>query len=179
MVRAADFPPSVFDPMGHRAGTRRENGAPVTSRSGASCGYCHSTTTRFEGTPLMRDGELYVSTPQNRVLALDGETGAVRWAFDPEIPTDKRYAEDFTSRGVSLWTDDRIQGGRCARRIFLGTVNARLYALDAATGLPCENFGTRGFVRLDVDVGLYSRRVDPSQYTITSPPAVAGDVVIV
>ena len=54
-------------------------------------------------------------------------------------------------------------------------MDARLIALDAATGQPCDDFGDQGTVRLDVGVG----RVQEGQYGVTSPPAVVGDVVVV
>src|SRR6185369_12366895 len=82
----------------------------------------------FENTPLMIDDVLYVSTPYNRVVALDAETGRQLWAFDP-----KAYAggqppngTGFVHRGVAAWRD----GG--ARRIFINS-RARLFCLDGRT----------------------------------------------
>ncbi|HEY6065947.1 MAG TPA: PQQ-binding-like beta-propeller repeat protein, partial [Thermoanaerobaculia bacterium] len=56
----------------------------------------------FEATPIMVDGTLYLSTPFNRVIALDAETGKERWAFDPEVSRTTRFSE-VTCRGVSTW----------------------------------------------------------------------------
>lgn len=174
MARAGDFPPEVFDSL-RRARMRSDASIRQAAPSSGSCGFC-----RFEATPLMVGGMLYVSTPLNRVLALDPATGATRWTFDPHVDVTARYAEDLTSRGVSAWVDDMaLSGGRCARRIFLATVEARLYALDAASGALCESFGDSGLVRLDLHAGLNGRQVETSQYTVTSPPAIAGDVVVV
>lgn len=181
-LRVADFPASIFEAEGHRAGTRRKDGRPVTARVGAPCGSCHNTQVRFESTPLMRDGTLYVSTPLNRVLALDPASGAIRWTFDPRIDITRRYLEDFTSRGLAVWTDSAAgPGSHCRRRIFLATIDARLFALDAADGRPCPSFGQGGVMRLNTGVGIRDRQVDPdpSQYTITSPPAVVRDVLVV
>ncbi len=61
------------------------------------------------------------------------------------------------------------------RRIFLGTTDATLLALAAATGQSCAGFGEAGAARLDRDVGNVQR----GQYGVTSPPANVGDVVIV
>ena len=54
--------------------------------------------TAFEATPLMIDGTLFLSTPYNRVIALDAETGRERWRYDPNIDRTRRLAI-VTSRG--------------------------------------------------------------------------------
>jgi len=145
------------------------------------CGRCHTGDSKFEATPLAVRGTLYLSTPLNRVLALDPRTGRERWRFDPRLALDIQRNEGFVSRGVSYWEARDAGGaasgrdGACRRRIFLATVDARLFALDAATGRRCESFGDSGMVRLDRGVG----EVQVGQYGVTSPPAVIGDVVVV
>lgn len=141
----------------------------------AGCGRCHTGDSKFEATPLAVRGTLFLSTPLNRVLALDPETGRQRWRFDPRLALDISRNEGYVSRGVSYWEDRRAPAGACARRIFMATVDARLFALDAATGDRCRSFGDSGVVRLDQGVG----RVQVGQYGVTSPPAVVGDVVVV
>lgn len=138
-----------------------------------SCDQCHSGAPKFEATPLLVDGRLYVSTPLNRVLALDPERGEELWRYDPRLQTDIERNEGFVSRGVSYWTSE--DPGTCASRIFLGTVDARLVALDAPSGTLCPDFGDGGTVRLDEGVG----EVQVGQYGVTSPPAVVGDLVVV
>jgi quinoprotein glucose dehydrogenase len=129
----------------------------------------------FEATPLMVDGTLYLSTPTNRVVALDPATGARRWAYDPKVDPSRDYSE-VTSRGVATWADStRPLGARGHRRIFVGTIDARLIALDAETGAPCVDFGTGG--QVDLTRGL--RLVDAGDYQVTSPPAIIGDLVVV
>lgn len=130
----------------------------------------------FEATPIIVDGTLYLSTPFDRVIALDPETGAERWAYDPKIETSRHIAGSYTSRGVSTWLDPSASNaGVCRRRIFIGTLDARLIALDGATGRPCADFGDRGQVDLTIGVGDVQR----SEYQVTSPPAVINDLVIV
>jgi quinoprotein glucose dehydrogenase len=88
----------------------------------------------FEATPVMVDGTLFLSTPYNRVIALDPETGAERWTWDPKVDRVRRLAI-VTSRGVSTWLDPGAAAASpCRRRIFVATVDARLIALDAAGG---------------------------------------------
>lgn len=140
-------------------------------RSG--CGECHTGEVKFEATPILRDGRLLVSTPLNRVIALDPEHGSELWRFDPHIDTDLERNEGFVSRGVAYWRDEAATGA-CAARVLFGTVDARLFALDATSGRPCDDFGSDGMVRLDTGVG----DVQVGQYGVTSPPAVVGDLVV-
>jgi quinoprotein glucose dehydrogenase len=126
--------------------------------------------TAFEATPLYVDGTLYLSTPLGRVIALDPVTGRQRWAFDAKVPRDAGYG-DFASRGVSTW-----QRGR-ERRIFVATIDARLMALNAATGEPIRTFGTAGTV--DLRQGLRIAPTGFADYQVTSPPAVVGNTIVV
>src|SRR5690349_25047973 len=102
-------------------------------------------TLQFEATPIMVDGTLYLSTPFNRVIALDAQTGTERWTFDPKLDLSIPYAEGFTSRGVSTWLDrTRAADEPCHRRIFVATNGGRLIALDSVTGNTCADFGKDG-----------------------------------
>lgn len=130
-----------------------------------------SKPTQFEATPLYVDGTLYIGTPLGRIIALDPVTGKQRWAYDPHIDKDKGYG-DYANRGVSTWKSTTGQ-----RRIFIATIDARLIAVDAATGKPCLDFGDNGIV--DLRHGL---RIAPhyySDYEETSPPAVVGNTLVV
>jgi quinoprotein glucose dehydrogenase len=130
----------------------------------------------FEGTPIVVNGAMYLSTPFNRVVALDPETGHERWTFDPKIDLQTAYSEGLINRGVTLWTDsDTADGDACHHRIFLATIDARLFALDAATGRPCGNFGTGGQVDLTEGIANITRR---GEYEETSAPAVVAGLVV-
>ncbi|MEZ4423409.1 MAG: pyrroloquinoline quinone-dependent dehydrogenase [Gemmatimonadota bacterium] len=179
-VRAGDLPPEMFDRGSHGADGIRPDGEPAAASAGAGCSGCHGQDIRFETTPLMRRSTLYVSTPLNRVLALDPATGAERWAFDPHVDVDHGYSEDFISRGVSAWDDPAADASTpCGRRIFIATIEAELIALDADRGETCAAFGQDGRVDLSTDVALGGRAVDVGDYLVTSPPAVVGDVLVV
>jgi quinoprotein glucose dehydrogenase len=83
---------------------------------------------------------------------------------------------EVTSRGVSLWEDSaRDDDAECRSRVYLGNIVGKLYALDALSGKPCRDFGEDGAVDLHRD----ARPREVGQYAITSPPAIAGDRVIV
>src|SRR6185312_10795553 len=98
----------------------------------------------FEATPILIDGTLYLSTPFNQVIALDPGTGAEKWKFDPQVDRSPDYSE-VTSRGVAAWTGkSSSSSAACQMRIFEGTIDARLLALDAKTGKLCTDFGTGG-----------------------------------
>jgi quinoprotein glucose dehydrogenase len=128
----------------------------------------------FEVTPILVDGRLYLSTPLDQVIALEPDTGKKIWEFDPKIDRTMDFSE-VTSRGVSAWKDASAKPGQaCGLRIFIGTIDARLIALDGATGKPCADFGVDGQVDLKKDVSMR----DLGQYQVTSAPAIAGDVVI-
>lgn len=129
----------------------------------------------FETTPLLIDGTLYLSTPFNKVIALDPASGKQRWLFDPKVDHTVPYS-DFTSRGVSAWGDAQAQADQpCYRRLFMGTNDARLIAVDAAKGVACRDFGSDGEVDLKSGVGTPR----PWEYGVTSPPAVIRDLVVV
>ncbi len=132
----------------------------------------------FETTPILFDHTLYLSTAFNKVIALNPETGEERWTYDPEVDRTKKYAV-VVSRGVSVWSDSQVdENTPCAARIFMGTLDARLLALDAKTGIPCKDFGDNGFV--DLRDGLSLLRSDIYVvYQVTSPPAIINNLVIV
>ena len=135
----------------------------------------HGTGVRsgFQTTPILVGDALVFCTPFNRVIALDAETGAERWSFDPEIERAGLYL--LNCRGVASWLDARATpGSECRRRIFTATLDARLFALDAATGRPCEGFGEGGAVDLREGIG----DTQPGEYGSTSPPLVVGDRIV-
>jgi len=129
----------------------------------------------FESTPLMLDGRLYVTTPFNRVIALDPASGKQLWAYDPKLDRDQPYGDGLINRGLAAWRDPKAgKGGACALRLYEATLDARLVSVDAASGQPCAGFGQAGEVSLR-DVARYRA----GQYHMTSPPIVVDGVVVV
>ncbi|MFQ5514903.1 MAG: pyrroloquinoline quinone-dependent dehydrogenase [Myxococcota bacterium] len=136
-----------------------------------------SSRTSFNATPIVADGLLYFCTGFNRVIALDPETGEERWSFDPRQRLRKLQGPyPRTCRGVAYWKDTRADPTQpCARRIFTGTLDSELIALDARTGRPCQDFGVDGRVALREGIGA----APAWEYYVTSPPLVIrGHVVL-
>ncbi len=131
-------------------------------------------TTSFKATPVLYDDRLYVSTPFNRVLALAAASGELLWSFDPQIDFSDGFAEMYTSRGVSLWAGPN-PSEHCGTRVILGTLDARLIALDAKNGERCRGFGNRGEVDLSIGIRNFRR----GEYSVTSPPAIVGNLIVV
>jgi len=130
----------------------------------------------FETTPIVVAGTMFLSTPFNRVLAVDPETGTEKWHFDPGIDLHAHYSEGLVNRGVTFWSDPDGAAGTCRQRIFLATIDARLFALDASTGRPCSDFGAGGQIDLKAGISNIKRS---GEYEETSAPAVIDDMVIV
>jgi len=131
-----------------------------------------TTPGMFETTPIEIGGVLYLSTPYNRVVALDADTGREIWAYDPKAYVEGQVTNGtgFVHRGVAAWRDSR--SGKL--RIFMNS-RYHLIALDAATGKPVNEFGDNGVVNLIPNLRWPT---NPKNYSNTSPPVVYKDLVI-
>jgi quinoprotein glucose dehydrogenase len=140
-------------------------------------GQGHREPFAFQANPILVEGRLYLPTPTAIVISLDPANGEEIWRYDPQIDRSKGHAE-IGNRGVTSWIDpEAFDDASCRHRIFTGTLDARLIALDGVTGEPCEAFGDNGQLYLDRDVGA---EVDEwVNYTVTSPPVIVDDVLIV
>jgi PQQ-dependent dehydrogenase (methanol/ethanol family) len=110
-----------------------------------------------EATPLIADGVMYVTSTWSKVHALDAASGTELWTYDPQVSKERwarRSCCDAVNRGVALWGD----------RVYVGALDGRLIALEAATGTPVWEVQT----------------TNPDlPYTITGAPRVVkGKVVI-
>jgi quinoprotein glucose dehydrogenase len=132
----------------------------------------------FKATPLMIGGRLFINMPTSVGAAIDARTGDTLWIYNPksyEAGTTTMSAR-WNQRGVAYWTDGKEE------RIFWGTGDGYLIAVDAKTGVPVESFGNRG--RVDLMQGL-PRAVRGSRdwlnaltYSVQSPPIIVRDTVI-
>jgi PQQ-dependent dehydrogenase (methanol/ethanol family) len=87
-----------------------------------------------EATPIVVDGTMYVSTAWSKVKAFDAATGKLLWAYDPKVPGEwgVKACCDVVNRGVAVWKG----------RVYVGTIDGRLVALDAKTGTPAWDVST-------------------------------------
>ncbi|WOH68693.1 pyrroloquinoline quinone-dependent dehydrogenase [Bradyrhizobium sp. BWA-3-5] len=131
---------------------------------------------KFQATPLLVEDSLIFCSPFNEVIALDPASGAQKWRFDPKISTNQRPANRYNCRGVAYWVDAKAADGAvCRARIFMGTNDARVIALDARSGAPCADFGANGEIKIDIGMPLEW----PGEFQLTSAPVMARDTVIV
>lgn len=109
-----------------------------------------------EATPIVVDGVMYVSTAWSMVKALNARTGALLWSYDPKVPKEWGvYACcDVVNRGVAVW----------GNKVYIGTLDGRLIALDAATGKPVWS-------TLTIDKN--------KPYTITGAPRIVKGKVLI
>jgi glucose dehydrogenase len=124
----------------------------------------------FETTPLVVNGVLYLSTPANRIIALEPESGRELWKFDLQAGSTAQR-KSRAHRGVTYWPGD----AHTPPRILFGTLDGRLIALSASTGRRVPSFGNEGEVDLRANV---ADKFPKAVYDETSPPAIAGDLVI-
>ena len=109
-----------------------------------------------QATPIVVDGTLYTTTAWSKVFAFDAKTGAAKWSYDPQVDgaTGFKACCDVVNRGVAVWNG----------KVFVGALDGRLIALDAATGKEAWSVVT----------------VDQSKpYTITGAPRVVKGKVII
>jgi quinoprotein glucose dehydrogenase len=133
------------------------------------------TETTYQVTPLKVGDTLYLCTPHNWAIAVDAETGKEKWKFDANagLNTDRQHQ---TCRGVTYYQDPAAAAGTaCASRVYLPTSDARLIALDAATGAVCQNFADGGTLQL----GQGMRYNPAGYYYSTSPPVIAAGKIII
>jgi quinoprotein glucose dehydrogenase len=125
----------------------------------------------FETTPIMVNGTLYTSTSLSQMAAINAQTGATLWVFNPEAYKAGRPTNlGFVHRGVAFWTDGRQE------RLFIATSDAYLWAVDAKTGKAIADFGENGRINLAKAIPFAS---NARNYAVTSPPVVCRNVVMV
>jgi alcohol dehydrogenase (cytochrome c) len=83
-----------------------------------------SNETKFEATPLVADGMMYLTVPPATVVALSAKTGRVAWTFTRDVPADLPVCCGRVTRGVAILD----------RTVFFGSLDGHLFALDANTG---------------------------------------------
>lgn len=131
--------------------------------------------TTYQVTPLKVGDTLYMCTPHNWAIALDAATGKEKWKYDSNsgMNPDRQHQ---TCRGVTYYADPAAAPGTaCAARVYLPTSDARLIALDAATGDVCTTFAENGVLHLEKGMPY-----NPAGYYYsTSPPVITDGKIII
>ena len=128
-----------------------------------------------ENTPLKVGDDLFMCTGMGIALAIDAVTGGEEWRFDPRVSPDA-IPYGATCRGVAYYAvPGAAPDTACATRILWGTLDARLLAVDAATGQPCADFGDNGQVFLEDGIGDTA----PGWYSVTSAPAIVRGIAVI
>jgi quinohemoprotein ethanol dehydrogenase len=118
------------------------------------------TVRGLEGTPLVQNGVIYVTSTWSVVTALDAKTGELRWTYDPKVPRDRAFflCCDAVNRGVALFDG----------KVYVGTLDGRLIALDEHTGMPV-------WTALTTEGAPGNTKA----YSITSAPRIAKGLVVI
>jgi quinoprotein glucose dehydrogenase len=166
MAQTGDWPVYGHDPGGTRFSPLAQINASNVAKLQRAWTYHTGDRGSFETTPIVVDHVMYFTTPMQKIVAVEPETGKEIWKFDP-----KSRAREL--RGVSYWPGDR----QTRPRIIFGTADGRLIALDSKTGQPAAGFGDNGTV--NARQGVADAWPATATYSITSPPAIYRDLIIV
>jgi glucose dehydrogenase len=116
-----------------------------------------------QATPLMVGGIVYLSTPYNRVVALEPETGKKIWEYESQYTP--------SGRGITYWPGDAT----LPAQIVVGTMNGWLFTLNAKTGTLTKSFGDNGLVNLKNGVADNFPR---GRYGMSSPGVIYKNLII-
>ncbi len=128
--------------------------------------------TVWSATPLYANDTLYLGTPFYRIIALDPATGTQRWSYDSASALEPLTQPALKNRGVAYWESGAQ--GTCEKRVFLGTMDAELHAVDADTGQPCESFAQQGVL----DVNQWNTVNNHFPFSLLQQPLVVGDTLL-
>ncbi len=124
-----------------------------------------------ESTPIMIDGILYTSTSLSQVAAIDAKTGQTIWSYNPESYLEGSPPNHgFVHRGVAFYEDGANS------KVFIGTGDAYLIALNAKSGELVSEFGNKG--KIDLTKGM-RRPIDRLAYGVSSPPIICRNTLII
>ncbi|QDY43907.1 pyrroloquinoline quinone-dependent dehydrogenase [Candidatus Pantoea soli] len=132
--------------------------------------------TVWSATPVFANETIYIGTPFDRLIALDPGTGKEKWHYDTKAPRKALTQPVLKNRGVSYWqAKNPVAGQACQKIVYMGTVDARLYALDADSGKPCENFADHGVLNVDQWNTLNAKY----PLSVLQPPTVVGNHLLI
>jgi len=160
-IRHADLEPQNWLAHGRTYDEQRYSPlTKITAENVADLGldwfYAFDTRRGLEATPIVVDGVMYVSGSWSRVYAFRAVTGELLWEYDPQVPPEwaVNVCCDVVNRGVAVWKG----------RVYFGTLDGRLIALDAKNG--------------NLEWSVQTTPTD-KPYSITGAPRIVKDKVII
>ncbi|HZD90054.1 MAG TPA: PQQ-binding-like beta-propeller repeat protein [Pseudolabrys sp.] len=130
----------------------------------------------WSATPLFVNNTVYVSTPFYRIFALAPDTGKVKWVYDTHAVLKAETQPDLKTRGVAYWQAAKPQAGKpCQKIVYIGTMGAKLHAVDADTGKTCQGFADNGVL----DLNKWNKTNDKWPLSILQPPTVYKDTLFI
>jgi quinoprotein glucose dehydrogenase len=130
----------------------------------------------WSATPLFVNDTLYVSTPFYRILALEPGTGKVKWTYDTHSALKALTQPDLKTRGVAYWQAQNPAPGKpCQKIVYIGTMDAKLHAVDADSGKACAGFGKQGVL----DVNQWNSMNAAWPLSLLQPPTVYKNTLFI
>lgn len=128
--------------------------------------------TVWSATPLFVNDTIYVGTPFYNIVAIEPDTGKVKWRYDSHAILKEFTQPDLKTRGAAYWeAENPVAGQPCQKRVYMGTADAKLHAVDADTGKPCADFGENGIL----DINKWNTTNAKWPLSILQPPTVYKD----
>ncbi|MEG6278577.1 pyrroloquinoline quinone-dependent dehydrogenase [Enterobacter hormaechei] len=132
--------------------------------------------TVWSATPIFANDTLYIGTPFDRLIALDPGTGKEKWHYDTKSSRKALTQPVLKNRGVSYWqAKNPVTGEACQKMVYMGTVDGKLFALDADTGKPCSGFANNGVL----DLNQWNTVNAKYPLSVLQPPTVVGNHLLV
>lgn len=127
-------------------------------------------------TPLFVNDTLYVSTVFDRIFALEPDTGKVKWTFDTHTKLVDPTQGELKNRGLSYWqAESPASGQACQKIVYLGTMDGKVFAVDADSGQPCTGFGQNGVL----DINQWNTVNNKWPLSILQPPTIYKNQMII
>ncbi|MFV8217580.1 pyrroloquinoline quinone-dependent dehydrogenase [Enterobacter cloacae complex sp.6700776] len=132
--------------------------------------------TVWSATPIFANDTLYIGTPFDRLIALDPGTGKEKWHYDTKSSRKALTQPVLKNRGVSYWqAKNPVKGEACQKMVYMGTVDGKLFALDADSGKPCSGFAENGVL----DLNQWNTVNAKYPLSVLQPPTVVGNHLLV
>jgi quinoprotein glucose dehydrogenase len=130
----------------------------------------------WSATPLFVNNTIYVSTPFYRIFAIEPDSGKIKWTFDTHSVLKALTQPDLKTRGVAYWqAQNPVADQPCQKIVYIGTMDAQLFAVDADTGKPCAGFGKSGVL----DINQWNSMKATWPLSVLQPPTVYKNTLFI